>query len=73
MSTLLPILGLNAILIAWVAWLVIKDPANVWRGKPRHHKEKKKLRRPRLPGPTASPRLLPDAAAVKNIRHGVAR
>jgi hypothetical protein len=29
---------------------VIKDPANVWRGKPRHHKEKKKLRRPRLPG-----------------------
>jgi len=50
MSTLLPILALNTILLAWVIRMVIKDPANVWRGKPRHHKEKKKLRRSRLPG-----------------------
>ncbi len=50
MSTLLPILALNVILLAWIIRMVIKDPANVWRGKPRHHKEKKKLRRARLPG-----------------------
>ena len=50
MTTLLQILGLNAILIAWIIWMVVKDPANVWRGKPRYYKEKKKLRRPRLPG-----------------------
>ena len=53
MTTLLPILGLNAILIAWIIWMVVKDPANVWRGKPRYYKEKKKLRRPRLPGEKA--------------------
>jgi hypothetical protein len=47
MTTLLPIIGLNAILGAWIIYMVVKDPANVWRGKPRPKKQK---RRPRLPG-----------------------